>query len=602
MAASTVLNQRQHVGLQTLSALSDITTQFLGPTKTFKIIQDDATSESALVSSCYRVLENLELTGAVSQLVYETVEAHHKIYKTGSGCLLFMAGAWSRAALECLHREIPIAHIISAMSEGMTLCLSTFMQCVIPNKELYTKLKSQPNKSTVKDSANQQLSSNKTQRKLKLSRHFQEPEFENISITPKPKIEKTKISDIGRTLSHGYSEAMDLVVKASQIQYKEDLTFDVDKISICLLPCFAETHNCVLPGCIVPVCPEQAIIARNFKKQDLKVALIDGHLTSTFRHLGYNKAKRLQRVSEYSSSDGHQEEWLECIVRLLLNLEVNVLLISGVADEKLKDHFWKHNILVVEKMRLSVLKTFALSTGAILVSYATQLNSRCIGTGITVNLWKDLSNFANKSNYGTYLNISTIEKSGLVTVVLSSWVQGKLQSEEDAFLACAYRLHWALKDKSLLPGAGVTEMYCISELQKQAQLYASSHKTVPPRTAAGPYTGVVLQLMADGFIDFVTTVMVNTGKYSKVEARTVVVEQLHGLDGSVNSAKMAQMCLKDDEVDSDCNKSAICDNLTVKQEVWRKALDLVFLVLQTDAEVITGLDQKQLEQRDLMIL
>uniref|UniRef100_A0A3B3ZZ36 Uncharacterized protein n=1 Tax=Periophthalmus magnuspinnatus TaxID=409849 RepID=A0A3B3ZZ36_9GOBI len=596
---------RQHVGLQTLSALSGITTQFLGPTKTYKIIQDDATGESALVSSCYRVLENLELTCAVGQLVYETVGAHHRIYKTGSGCLLFMAGAWSRVALECLHRGIPIAHIISAMSEGMDICLSVCKLCSIPNKELYSTPKAQPNESIVKDSASHQLSSNKNQRKLKLSRHFQQPNCENISMIPNLNSENQNLTAIARTLSHGYSEAMDLVIKASQIQSEKDLTFDIDKISTCLLPCSAEIWNCVLPGCIVPVCPEKALIARNLEKQDLKVALIDGHLTSTYRHLGYNKPKRLQHVSEVSSSDNHEEEWLERIVRLILNLEVNLLLISGIADGKLKDHFWKHNILVVEKMKLSVLKTFAMSTGAILVSYATQLNSKCIGTGVTVNIWKDLSNFANKSNHESFLNLSTIEKGGLVTVVLSSWIQGKLQSEEDAFLACAYRLHWALKDKSLLPGAGVTEMYCIHQLQKQALLYASGHKSVPPinpGTAAGPYTGVVLQLMADGFIDFVMNVMVNTGKYSKVQARTVVVEQLHGLDGSVNSAKMDQMRLKDHQMDSHYGESMICDNLTLKQEAWRKALDLVFLILQTDAEIITGVDQKQLEQRDLIIL
>ncbi|KAK7922612.1 hypothetical protein WMY93_009514 [Mugilogobius chulae] len=183
-----------------------------------------------------------------------------------------------------------------------------------------------------------------------------------------------------------------------------------------------------------------------------------------------------------------------------------------------------------------------------------------------------------------------MKKSGLVTVVLSSCVQGKLQSEEDAFWACAYRLHWALKDKSLLPGAGVTEMFCIHQLQKQARLYAAGHETFPSintKTAAGPYTGVVLQLMADGLIDFVSNVMVNTGKYSKVEARTVIAEQLNDRDGSVNCAKMFRMCVEDEPADC-CGEKTICDNLTVKQEAWRKALDLVCLVLQTDAEVITG--------------
>ncbi|CAL9706516.1 unnamed protein product [Knipowitschia caucasica] len=588
MAGSSVLNQRQHVGLQKLVALSGITTAFLGPSKTYKIIQDDVTGESTLVSSCHRLLQNLELTCAVGQLVYETVEAHHTRYKTGSGCLLFMAGAWARAALECLHRGIPIVHIISAMSEGMDLCLSVCKQCRIPPIELDPK---QTTPTNVKDSTKRRpvSVSTKTHIKLKLSRHFQEPELKKA--TPNSNSAEPRLANIARTLSHGHSETMDLVVKASLIQDKQDLPFDIDKISTCLLPGSSESRACVLPGCVVSVCPEKAVISRHLQGRDLKVALINGDLTPAYRHLGYNKPKGLQRVADSLSSDNATDEWLERVVRLLLDLDVNILLISGIADGALKNQFWKHHILVVEKMRLSVLKTFTLSTGAILVSYATQLNSRCVKSGVSVNVWKDGSNFATCE---TLLNISTDTKSGLATVVLTSWVEGKLPCEEDAFWACAYRLHWALKDAFLLPGVGGTELLCIRQLQEQAGVYANSCKPVPlmnPRSAAGPDRGVVLQLMAEGLMDFVSGVMVNTGEFSKVEARTVAVERLRGWDGRVNRAEM-----------NGDHESRICDNLSVKQEAWRTALDLVFLVLQTDAEIITGVGQERSGQKELMFL
>uniref|UniRef100_A0AAV2MHC8 Uncharacterized protein n=1 Tax=Knipowitschia caucasica TaxID=637954 RepID=A0AAV2MHC8_KNICA len=188
----------------------------------------------------------------------------------------------------------------------------------------------------------------------------------------------------------------------------------------------------------------------------------------------------------------------------------------------------------------------------------------------------------------------TDTKSGLATVVLTSWVEGKLPCEEDAFWACAYRLHWALKDAFLLPGVGGTELLCIRQLQEQAGVYANSCKPVPlmnPRSAAGPDRGVVLQLMAEGLMDFVSGVMVNTGEFSKVEARTVAVERLRGWDGRVNRAEM-----------NGDHESRICDNLSVKQEAWRTALDLVFLVLQTDAEIITGVGQERSGQKELMFL
>lgn len=45
----------------------------------------------------------------------------------------------------------------------------------------------------------------------------------------------------------------------------------------------------------------------------------------------------------------------------------------------------------------------------------------------------------------------------------------------------------------------------------------------------------------------------------------------------------------------------VYDNVTLKLEAWRKALDFVFLVLQT--EIITGIDPKQVEgQSNVMAL
>lgn len=606
MQGSTILNQRQHVGLQQLSALAGIATQYLGPNKTYKFIQEESSGESTLVNSCFRVLESLELTCAVGQLIYETIEAHHRVYKTGSGCLLFMAGVWSRAALECLHRGIPITHIISAMSEGMDICLSVCKQYSIPIKALRVTPTGTSMEHFSLENAKDSAKLTPRSRKLKLSRHFCEPESENIPSSVQTFLDLQELANIAETLSHGCSDTMNLVVRAIQIQFEQDLSFDVSKVLTCSLPGLPEEHSCVLPGCIVLVSPEQALVTHHLKGLDLKVALIDGDLTSTYRHLGFHKPKGLQHVADQSdlASLGKEEGWLERALRLVLNLEVKLMLISGVANEKLMQHFWRRNILIVEKVKLSVLKAFAKATGAVLVPYATQLSSHCIGTGLTVDIWKDLEN---KRKSQTALNICCTRNNGLVTAVLTSCVQVKLQSLEDQFWTCAYRLHWALKDKALLSGAGATEMLCIQCLQQQPQLLANIHSAqqINLRTAATPYSGVVLHLMADGLMDYICTVMVNTGKYSKVQARTAVAQRLQDCDGSVRGvvAKFSQLFLEGDAEDSGAVGKTICDNFIVKQEAWRKALDIVFLVLQTDAEIITGVDPKTVGARkELMLL
>lgn len=643
MLGSTVINQRQHVGLQKLSALAGITHSSLGPNKKYKFIQDDTSGESALVCSCFRLFQNLELTCAVGQLVYETIQAHQNVYHTGSGCLLFLAGAWSRAALECLQRGISVSHIISAMSEGIDICLDVCSKCSISLEGLVAQSEScsatpyglglQLLKKPImeasqassqlqgKTEAGQKTLTTSGRRKIKLSRHFCEAKSENVTTLSQPS--QPDIAHIAEGLGHGSADVMNLAVKASYVQSKNNeqdnsrFTFDISKLVTCVLPGLPEEHACVLPGCIVLLSAEQACVAHHLKEQHLKVVLITGDFSDSYRHLGFSRPAGIQCVTDQAAllSSSQEEEWMVKVVALLLNLEVNVILVSGLVNEKVTQSCCRHHILVVEKVKASVLKTFAKATGAVPVAYATQLAKQCVGTGVTVVIWRDLSNHGRKSF--TAVNISTHGYSGLVTVILTSCVEGKLQAREDQFWACAYRLHHAFKDRALLPGAGVIEMLCIHHLQKQAEHHAkhctkrNGNAVQKPRTgtATNQYRVAVLHLMADGLIDYVSTVMVNTGRFSKVKARTVVSQQLQDCNGL--PAEFSQLVLEDENEDtfSSSVKSSeapgvkIYDNLSVKQEAWRKALDVVFLVLQTDAEVVTSKDKKtDNAQGNLMLL
>ncbi|XP_059202821.1 Bardet-Biedl syndrome 12 protein [Centropristis striata] len=644
MLRSTIINHQQHVGLQKLSALAGITHCSLGPNKKYKFIQDEASGQSTLVCSCLRICENLELTCAVGQLVYETIQAHHKVYHTGSGCLLFLAGAWSRAALDCLQRGISVAHILSAMSEGLDICLDVCRKCSISTEGLGVResetlhgLGSQLSKKPVMEASQASCNTQRTtkvghkilngigQRKIKLSRHFYEAKSENVSVPHQPNI--LNVAHIAEGLSHGCVDAMNLVVEASRIQSnnnQQDIncsTFDITKVVTCVLPGLPENNACVLPGCIVLLSAEQASVAHHLKDQHLKVALINGDLSDTYRHLGFKRPTGIQCVSDQSdlTSSSKEEKWMEKFEAVVLNLEVNLILISGLVSERVLQRCCRHHILVVEKVKASVLTALANATGAVPVTYATQLSKHCVGTGIKAAIWRDISSHEGKPS--TTVNISTGDNSELVTVVITSCVNGKLQTLEDQFWACAYRVHHILKDKALLPGAGATEMLCLHHLQKQANHHFRHHRErngdsvqqTKAGTSANPYRSVVLQLMADGFIDYISTVMVNTGKFSKVRARTAVSQQLQDYNESLGiAAKFSQLFSKGEEEDGEVllpEKSSetpavqIYDNLSVKQEAWRKALDLVFLVLQTDSEVITGIDPKtDGEQENLMLL
>ncbi|KAG7517319.1 Bardet-Biedl syndrome 12 protein [Solea senegalensis] len=619
MLGCSVLNLRRHVGLQKLSALAAITHSSLGPNKKYKFIHDDSSGESALVCSCVRVLENLELTCAVGQLVYETLQAHQTVYNSGSGCLLFLAGAWSRAALECLHGGISVSHIISAMSEGIDVCAGVCRKSSISIEGLGEV---QPENSTatvphaVPQASNpphgtgrcgDQVLNASGQRKIKLSRHFCESRCKNASAASQGKL--INIAHVAEGLRHGCVDAMNLVLEVNQMQSQsnQDMNcdvFDITKVVTCVLPGLPEAHACVLAGCVVLLSAEQLSVVHHLQHQLLKVALIRGDLSHAFRHLGFSRPTGMQRVSDHSAleSSGREEEWMAHVLALLLNLEVNLILVSGLASEKVIQRCCAHHILVVEKVKASALSAFAAATRGVPVTYATQLSKHCVGTGAKVAMWRDLSGTGRKSSAA--VTISTSGNCSLVTVILTSCVQSKLQVLEDQFWACAYRLHHALKDRVVLPGAGLTEMLCVHRLQKQATRLCTE-RTADSEKSSSPYRSAVLHLMADGLIDYISTVMVNSGRVSKIRATAVVNQHVQDCNGhSDGAATFSKLFSEGDHEGGSFSDGApdlnlkIYDNLSVKQEAWRKALDLVSLVLQTDAEIITGVES----QENLMLL
>uniref|UniRef100_A0A146PAG2 Bardet-Biedl syndrome 12 n=1 Tax=Fundulus heteroclitus TaxID=8078 RepID=A0A146PAG2_FUNHE len=602
------MNGRQHVGLQKVSALAGTLRSSVGPVKNYKFILDEASGESVLVCSCFRIIENLEPRCAVGQLVHETVRAHHKGYRTGSGCLLFIAGAWSRAALACLQRGISVKHIIAAMSEGIDICRNVCTKSSVSLKDLAGMGKrtaapprlglqrsEKPITGASRESAkvHEKCLNARGQRKVRLSRHFCETD-DDVSQLP-------DVAVIAESLSHGCESAMKLAAEAAQMLLKTnkrrtgDPSFDVSKVTTCALPGLPEECACVVDGCVVLLSDERAAVAHVLKHQPLKVALVTGDLSQTYRHLGF-KGLPAARVRERldSSACSEADEWMEKVLKLLLDLEVKLILTTGLASQKVIQHCCQNNVLVVEQVSSSVLGIIAGSTGAVPVGYATQLTEPCVGSGVTLEIWRDLSGCERTPL--TAVNISTGGTGGPVTAVITSHIRGKLQVLEDQFWACAHRLHHALKDGALLPGAGATEALCVRQLQKQAECRGVEDKG-KTGSAAELYRGVVLQLMAEGLIEYAAAVMVNAGRFSAAEARNFVSENLRDFHSDeIDAGKCLQVVLESGREDGvfsavkpdEAPTVKIYDNLSVKQEAWTRALDLVFLVLQTDAEIITG--------------
>ncbi|KAL0176443.1 hypothetical protein M9458_028773, partial [Cirrhinus mrigala] len=561
MSGNATVAQRRHIGLQQLEALAATTRGFLGPNKRPKFIQDEDAGDAVLVSSCSRLLEHIELDGSVGQLLHETVQAQQKVFHSGTSTLVFLAGVWSRVALECLNKGITVLDIKTAMRKGLEVCLEVCKRSTVSVKELKEHKPTSALKSEIQDTNMDVKLSQNLRLTLKHSRHFnlQDAQTENT---------ETALNDVTRiaqAVNHGCDSSMRLVLKAWKLQYKnaQNKSLDIQKLVTCLISGMSGEKSCVLHGFVTLLSVEQASVVQHLQGQALNIALVNGDLCEKYRHVGFNRPGNVVHVADctYISSMSLEDCWIEDALRRLHEFSIDVVLVSGTATVKLKDRVLGANVLVIEGVKSNILKDFSTCTGAVPVSYITQINESCVGRGVTLSPCRDFSG----KNDLVMASIVTASTS-LVTAVLCSSVPAKLQSLEDQFWSCAYRLHQALTDGKVLHGAGTTELLCIQQL----------HRTKQTEIENPQEPTVVLELMAEAWMDYISTLMLNSGSVgSKAEAWTAIVHQMrHYTD--------------EEAILWDVDGVGVYDNVMVKCEAWRRALDLVFLVLQSDTEIITG--------------
>ncbi|XP_016307578.1 Bardet-Biedl syndrome 12 protein-like [Sinocyclocheilus anshuiensis] len=502
--------KRRHIGLQQLETIAATTHGFLGPNKRPKLFQDEDAGDAMLVCSCSHLLECIELDGSVGQLLLQTVQAQQKLFHSRTAALVFLAGVWSRVALECLNRGITVLDIKTAMRKGLEVCLEVCKQSAL----------------SVEEVSRQKLKDFLKERKL----------------------------------------------QSKNTENAQNRSLDIQKLVTCLIPGLSEEFH----GFVTLLTVEQASVVRRLQGQALNIALVNGDLCKKYRHVGFNKPGNVMHITDRANMSGVslEELLIEDALRKLHEFSIDVVLVSSMAGVKLKDRVLGTNVLVIEGVKSSVLKDFSTCTGALLISYVTQIDENCVGQGVTVSQQRD---FSRKKDF-VAVSIVTASTS-LVTAVISSSVSAKLQSLEDQFWSCAHRLHQALADGKLLHGAGTTELLCIQQLHQSKQTEMEN-----------PQESVVLELMAEAWMDYVSTLMMNSRSVgSKAEAWTAIAHQMR--------------LYKDGEaISRDADGAGVYDNVTVKSEAWRRALDLVFLVLQSDTEIITGVSEGENVYRELMYL
>ncbi|XP_048357440.1 Bardet-Biedl syndrome 12 protein-like [Sphaerodactylus townsendi] len=169
-------------------------------------------------------------------------------------------------------------------------------------------------------------------------------------------------------------------------------------------------------------------------------------------------------------------------------------------------------------------------------------------------------------------------------------------------------LHHALLDKAVFPGGGAIELLCLSYLEKLGKEAKNSSGDFHVgsswlATSLEQYKPLVLNALACGWRQYLCTVLCNTtNSTSEFEAGLFIQQHLRtAAIHSSPSSYIMDLFRKEkmgvaivEHAGTYENTLKVYDNVMAKTEAWRRALDLVLLVLQTDAEIITGPKRDQL--------
>ncbi|XP_069653487.1 chaperonin-containing T-complex member BBS12 isoform X3 [Haliaeetus albicilla] len=615
------VNARRHIGLQQLSSLALAGRTLLGPMKSCKFIVDESTNQSTLIGSAVRLIESLDLTSAAGQLLNETIQAQNKEFKTGMSTLLFLIGAWSNAVLECLQQNVPVSAIVSVMSKGLNSCCERVQCLQIPihdvNKELCSS-SVRPNTFKSKTCQIGHDSLLNPQIFLYFQKDISAPE-EVIPISSCSYQEddcnsnKCLVSPLA-----GFGSIASLVKPAgdkstSVISGSGVTTSRCNKLTHSrYFSTLGKSHFSSQQGFVTLVSSEQATVIKHFKDKPLRILLMDGDLTEQYRHLGFNRPCNVRTILEHPSLwEGRAGDlWLSSMLDILINFEVNLVLVKGNVCKNLMERCIANSILVIGFVTRDVLRAFGEVTSAQPVTYLTQLNASCVASGAQVELWKACDGRAMDLGELVPVRIK-VQGIPLLTAVLTTAVASKMQLIEDQFWTLVYRLHHALNDKNVFLGGGAVELLCLSHIQMLAEqpLQPANKNAVKefhnPWLAASvtEYKSVVLQALASGWKQYLAVVMCNTAKAaSELEACTTVDHHLKkAADCGSPSAYILKEFRRGDLLRGGSGPFTdhgeglkVYDNVTAKTEAWRRALDLVLLVLQTDAEIITGPKRNQL--------
>ena len=210
---------------------------------------------------------------------------------------------------------------------------------------------------------------------------------------------KKLLSQLGDRLAHGKQQEMTLAVKVIDFLFRSSGKTLLEEFEIHL----NMIHTEMILG--PPVSFSQTIegllmestaafqVSAVLPGSQLSVALVNGDITSEFRHKGLNNELQIHRIIENKekfklSKLNREEYWYQRVIRTLSDNKIGAVVVKGVVQDSILDHCLSHNIVVLQNVAYPTLQLLSFATGSALVTYLADLREKDVGRPVTIETWE----------------------------------------------------------------------------------------------------------------------------------------------------------------------------------------------------------------------
>ena len=224
--------------------------------------------------------------------------------------------------------------------------------------------------------------------------------------------DRTKLTDInllllsklGELLSHGKEQEMNLAIEVVKHLFRssgktslEDFTVHLNMVHTELILGPSGSFCRVINGLLLENKAEFQIRAARSsvgEGEDLRsIALINGDITESFRHLGLGEELQMNKIihgeTDFEQSFVNEEkDWFHRVTGILTVLDVGILVAKGTVQVSILDYCLSHNIIVLQNVVYSKLLLLSFATKAALVTYITDLRAQDVGRPVNIETYE----------------------------------------------------------------------------------------------------------------------------------------------------------------------------------------------------------------------